>query len=79
MKMIHSPNKLRSHLVVVGDHDRCTQGEGRVGARPGGGGTRIKKFHVGEEGFPYGGIFSMWAVFSLHVDSLDLPNYRIMD
>ena len=30
-----------------------------------------KKIHVGGGGsFPYGGIFSMWAVFSLHVGAM---------
>ena len=43
---------------------------GRVGARPGGGHGRMNKTIPCGCGFPYGGIFFMWAVFSLHVEAI---------
>ena len=46
--------------------------KGDVGARLARGWSMNKKIHVGGGGasFPYGGIFSMWAVFSLHVGAM---------
>ena len=34
-----------------------------------------KKIHVGGGSFPFGGIFSMWAVLSLHVGAM--PFFRV--
>ena len=60
---------LKQTNKVSRGHDRRTQGGGRVGDHPGEGGMNIK-IPPGRGLFPYGGIFSMWAVFSLHVGAI---------
>ena len=59
---------------MSGDHDRRTQG-GKSRRSPGGGGVgwheRINKtIPCGCMGVPLWGYFSMWAVFSLHVEAI---------
>ena len=58
----------KSNGIVSGDHDRRTQGGGRVGACQGGGSIHKKILCVG--GVPLWGIFSMWTVFSLHMGTI---------
>ena len=54
---------------MSGYHDQRTQ-RGKVGARPGGGRHgRMNKTIPWGGGVPLWGYFSMWAVFSLHVEA----------